>query len=297
MLSSNPARQAREALGARLREIRKDAGLTGRALAGLAGWHFTKVSKLEHGAQNASEDDVRIWCEHCHAHDQMSDLVATVRSIDTMYVEWRRQLASGTKRRQRESITFEAETKLFRVFEPLLIPGILQTAEYAETILSRLIEFHGLPDDIEAGVQARIERQQILYRGNHRFYIVIGQAALTLGVVDEDVLVGQLDRLLTLSSLARVHLAIIPARAKHGYLPVHGFWILDTREVLVETVSAEIKLTQPREVAVYARAFERMASSAVSGKQARVLITRALDELSIKSGDATSSNIVDLPSR
>ena len=191
MLSSNPARQAREALGARLREIRKDAGLTGRALAGLAGWHFTKVSKLEHGAQNASEDDVRIWCEHCHAHDQMSDLVATVRSIDTMYVEWRRQLASGTKRRQRESITFEAETKLFRVFEPLLIPGILQTAEYAETILSRLIEFHGLPDDIEAGVQARIERQQILYRGNHRFYIVIGQAALTLGVVDEDVLVGQ----------------------------------------------------------------------------------------------------------
>jgi transcriptional regulator with XRE-family HTH domain len=283
MPSSNPARQAREALGIRLREIRKDAGLTGRALAGLTGWHFTKVSKLENGVQNASEDDIRIWCEHCHAHDQTSDLVATVRSIDTMYVEWRRQLVSGTKRRQRESIHFEAETKLFRVFEPLLIPGILQTAEYAEAILSRMIEFHGLPDDIEAGVQARMERQQILYRGNHRFHIVIGQAALTLGVVDADVLVGQLDRLLTLSSLARVHLAIIPTRAKHGYLPVHGFWILDTREVLVETVSAEIKLTQSREVAVYARAFERMASSAVSGKQSRALITRALDELSTKS--------------
>lgn len=282
MSPANPARQAREALGARLREIRKDAGLTARAFAGLAGWHFTKVSKLEHGVQNASEEDIRIWCKHCHAHDQIADLIATVRSIDTMYVEWRRQLASGTKRRQRESIRFEAETKLFRVFEPLLIPGILQTAEYAKAILSQVIEFHGILDDIEAGVQARMERQQILYRGNHRFHIVIGQAALTLGVVNAGILAGQLDRLLTLSSLARVHLTIIPTGAKHGYLPLHGFWILDTREVLVETVSAEIKLTQSREVAVYARAFERMASSAVSGKQSRALIIRALDELSIK---------------
>jgi len=140
MSSANPARQAREALGVRLREIRKDAGLTARALADLTGWHFTKVSKLEPEVQNASEDDISIWCEHCHAHDQIADLVATVRSIDTMYVEWRRQLASGTKRRQRESIRFETETKLFRVFEPLLIPGILQTAEYAETILSRMID-------------------------------------------------------------------------------------------------------------------------------------------------------------
>lgn len=283
MSSANPARQAREALGVRLREIRKDAGLTARALADLAGWHFTKVSKLEHGVQNASEDDIRIWCMHCRARDQIADLIATVRSIDTMYVEWRRQLASGTKRRQQESIRFEAATKLFRVFEPLLIPGILQTAEYAETILSRMIEFHGLLDDVEAGVQTRMERQKILGRGNHRFHIVIGQAALSLGVVDAGVLVGQLDKLLALSSLPQVHLAIIPTRAKHEYLPLHGFWILDTREVLVETVSAEIKLTQPREIALYVRAFERMASSAVSGKESRALIARTIDKLSIKS--------------
>lgn len=262
MPSSNPARQAREALGVRLREIRNDAGLTGRTLAGLAGWHFTKVSKLEHGVQKASENDIRIWCEHCRAPDQISDLIATVRSIDTMYVEWRRQLASGVKRRQRESIRFEAETKLFRVFEPLLIPGILQTTEYAKAILSRIIEFHDLPDDIEAGVQARMQRQQILYRGDHLFHIVIGQAALTLGVAGADVLAGQLDRLLTLSSLARIHLTVIPTWAKHRYLPMHGFWILDAREVLVETVSAEIKLTRSREVAVYTKAFEHMASSA-----------------------------------
>src|SRR5690606_22919076 len=67
---SGQAQQAREALGARLREIRKDADLTGRALAALAGWQLPKVSKIEHGRQNASEDDIRVWCRSCHAEDQ-----------------------------------------------------------------------------------------------------------------------------------------------------------------------------------------------------------------------------------
>lgn len=276
---STPARQARESLGARLRDIRKDAGLTGRALATRAGWHYSLVSKIEHGTINISEQHVRTWCGVCGAEDQLGDLVAAVRSIDTMFVEWRRQLRSGTKRRQQQSVRFEAETRLFRVFEPLVIPGLLQTAEYATEILSRFIEFHNLPDDVEDGVQARLERQQILYRGDRRFHIVLCQAALTLGVVNSDVLGGQLDRLLTLSSLVRVHLGIVPTRADHRFLPLHGFWILDDREVLIETMSAEVKLTQPQESALYAKAFDRLAGSAVYGREATAFITQALEEL------------------
>jgi transcriptional regulator with XRE-family HTH domain len=277
---STPARQARESLGVRLREIRQSAGLSGRALAAQAGWHFTKVSKLEHGVLNASEQDVSTWCRICKADDQVLDLVATVHSIDAMFVEWRRQLRSGTKRRQRESIRFEAETQLFCVFEPLLIPGLLQTAGYAARLLGQFIEFHRLPDDLEDGVEARMERQQILYRGDHRFHMIFCQAALTLGVVETDVLIGQLDRLLALSALPRMHMGIIPTRAEHQFLPMHGFWILDGREVLVETISAEIKLTQPREIGVYVRAFDRLAASAVYGRDARILITEALAKLS-----------------
>jgi transcriptional regulator with XRE-family HTH domain len=281
---STPARQARETLGVRLRDIRRTAGLTGRALAAEAGWHFTKVSKLEHGVLSASEADVRTWCRICGADDQVLDLVATVHSIDTMFVEWRRQLRSGTKRRQKESVRFEAETKLFCVFEPLFIPGLLQTAEYAAQMLRRFIEFHGLPDDLEDGVAARMERQQILYRGDHRFHMVLCQAALTLGVVETDVVIGQLDRLLALSALPRIRLGIIPTRGRHQYLPLHGFWILDAREVLVETISAEIKLTQPGEIAAYLRAFDRLAASAVYGREARTLITDALGQLSDETG-------------
>lgn len=61
-VSTTPVRQVREALGARLREIRTDANLTGRALATVCEWHFTKISKLEHGTQAPSEKDIRTWC-------------------------------------------------------------------------------------------------------------------------------------------------------------------------------------------------------------------------------------------
>jgi transcriptional regulator with XRE-family HTH domain len=81
---STSTKRAREALGARLREIRQDANLTGRALASRCGWHFTKVSKVEHGTQNPSEDDLRAWCHACDAEDQVPDLIATVRAIESM---------------------------------------------------------------------------------------------------------------------------------------------------------------------------------------------------------------------
>ncbi|MFG1703695.1 helix-turn-helix domain-containing protein [Nonomuraea sp. M3C6] len=273
---STPARQAREAFGLRLREIRTDSGLTGRALAALAGWHYTKVSKLEHGVLKASEEDVRAWCRFCNAADQVAELIATVRSIDTMFVEWRRQLRSGTRQRQKESVRFEAETHLFRSFESCMVPGLLQTAAYAEAMLRQWTDFHDIPDDVEAGVAARMERQQILYRGDRRFHLIFSEQVLLLGVVEPDVLAGQLDRLLGMSVLPRVHMGIIPTRADHGYLPLHGFWILDTREVLIETFSAEVKLTQPKEIAVYAKAFEQLEKSAIYGRAARTLITNAL---------------------
>ncbi|MGH3839716.1 MAG: helix-turn-helix domain-containing protein, partial [Pseudonocardiaceae bacterium] len=128
---SNQAQLAREAFGARLRDLRKDAGLTGRALADLTGWQLSKISKIEHGKQNASEDDIRAWCRHGNAEDQILDLIATVRHIETMWLEWRRTLQTGVKVRQQRSLSLYRKTKTFRVYQPTVVWGTLQTAEYA----------------------------------------------------------------------------------------------------------------------------------------------------------------------
>lgn len=269
--------QAREALGHRLRDLRRDAGLSGRQLAERAGWHSSKVSKIEYGRQTPSEDDIRAWCQHTDAVDQVPDLIAAVRHIEAMYVEWRRMLGAGTKRRQHAAQRLEARTRLMRWYEPVLIPGILHTAEYAEAVMRRVIEFYRIPDDLDAGVAARMQRQQILYRGDHRFHFIIAQQALSTTVGNPDVMIGQLDRLLAVMSLARVRLGIVPTDADY-LVPTNQFIIYDNRLVQVETISAELTITPPREIALYATAFEALSQQALYGQAARSLITNALND-------------------
>lgn len=275
---SSTVHQAREALGHRLRDIRRDAGLSGVQLAGRAGWHSSKVSKIEYGKQTPSEDDIRAWCHHAGMNDQISDLIATVRHIEAMYVEWRRMLGTGTRRRQQASLELEAQTRLMRWYEPLLIPGILQTGEYAAAVIRKVIDFYQIPDDLDAGVAARMERQHVLYRGDHRFAFVIAHQALLTTVGGAAVMIGQLDRLLAVMSLPRASLGIIPARANYR-VPSNQFIMFDNRLVHVETVSAELTISQPREIVLYRKAFDELAQQAVYGQDARTLIASALDDL------------------
>src|SRR5690348_10389940 len=76
------AKPAIEALGVHLRDLRRDAALTGRQLAQQCGWLPSKVSKLEYGKQTPSEADIRDWCLACGFPSEIPDLLAAVRSID-----------------------------------------------------------------------------------------------------------------------------------------------------------------------------------------------------------------------
>ncbi|MFD8528432.1 helix-turn-helix domain-containing protein [Streptosporangium canum] len=107
---SHAVDQARRALSARLREIRLAAHLTGRDLGDLSGWHSSKVSRIEHGRQTPSESDISAWCRHCGADDQTGDLIASLRTIDEMYVEWRRMQRTGLQRLQRAAVPLYERT-------------------------------------------------------------------------------------------------------------------------------------------------------------------------------------------
>ncbi|MGQ0777529.1 MAG: helix-turn-helix domain-containing protein [Pseudonocardiales bacterium] len=278
-MSTTPVKQAREALGARLREIRTDANLTGRALAAVCEWHFTKISKLEHGAQAPSEQDIRAWCGACHAEAEIPDLIATVRAIESMYVEWQRHLRAGLKYVQTSSVPLYERTKLFRGYENTVIPGLFHTAEYAAAILRFWNEFLDLPGNVDEAVAVRMERQRVLYTGARRFAFVLEEQTLRTRVGGTDVMLGQLDRVLAVMSLPRVSLGIIPASGKRHCLAQGSFWIFDEERVEVEGVSAGLDITQPREIAVHAKAFALLQQSAVYGKAVRELIQQALTEL------------------
>jgi transcriptional regulator with XRE-family HTH domain len=273
------ADEARVSLGVRLRDIRRDAGLSGTRLAELCGWLSSKVSKIEHGRQTPSEDDLRAWCEHCHALVDLRDLIAAVRSIETQFAEWRRIIRGGIRRRQQASAAVYERTRLFRIYEPAVVPGLLQTREYAVAVLSTSVNFFRVPDDAEESATARLDRQRVLTHGDRHFHMLLGEQALRTNVGGAEVMAAQLEHLLAVLRLPRLRLGVIPIDAPYRVPLNNGFWIMDESLVQFDTYSAELSLIRPDEISVYSRAFERLAALAVYGTEARLVISVALARL------------------
>jgi hypothetical protein len=248
----------------------------------MSGWLSSKVSKIEHGRQTPSEEDLRAWCEHCGALDELPDLIAAVRSIETQFAEWRRIMRSGTRRRQQASAAVYERARLFRIYEPAVVPGLLQTRDYAVAVLLTFIDFVRAPQDAEAGADARLERQRVLTHADRGFHMVIGEQALRTNVGGDEVMIGQLEHLLDVLKLPRLRLGIIPMDAPYRVPLNNGFWIVDEALVQFDIYSAELSLIRPDEIALYGRAFERLAALAVYGAEARKIITGTLDRLRVK---------------
>ncbi|WP_406304906.1 helix-turn-helix transcriptional regulator [Streptomyces sp. NBC_00885] len=238
--------EAREALGQRLRELRRDASLNGKGLAEALGWPASKVSKIELGKQTPSEADISAWACACGAPDAASALTAALRNLETQYAEWRRQLRDGTKLRQQALAEVDATTRTIRAFENTWVPGLLQTPEYARCRLAEVVDLYGIVNDIDAGVQARMERQNALYQPGRRFHFVITEAVLRYGTAPRGVMAGQIDRLMSATSLPSVRLGIVPFGVRLPVSPLHGFWLFDNRIVMVETSPRRCVSRSPR---------------------------------------------------
>ncbi|WP_330228806.1 helix-turn-helix transcriptional regulator [Nocardia sp. NBC_00508] len=277
---SSSAQEARRALGARLRDLRKDAGLTGRELGEATGQHYTRVSKIENGVQAPTNRDIRVWCRICAAEDQIADLVATLRTVDSAYLEFRRESRAGMKRVLGAHTQKRYEqTRVFRIYEHNVIPGLFQTAEYSAAMLSFWIRFLDTPNDIEEAVAVRVERQRIIQRGGKRFVVVLEEQALRTWFGTAEVQAGQLGRLLELMALPNISLGIVPLMTERDAVASTGFWILDNDLVALETPTASIQVTQPAECHMYMRMFEVLRGAAVYGRDARELIVNVLTEL------------------
>jgi transcriptional regulator with XRE-family HTH domain len=278
---SSSARQAREALGARLRAVRTAAGLTARELAGTTGQHYTRVSKIENGVQAPTDADIRAWCRECRAEDEAPDLLASLRSVESAYKEFRRESRAGMKRVVGpHTPALYDRTTVFRIYEHNVVPGLLQTPAYSAAMLSFWTKFLEAPDDVEAAVAARMERQQVLYRRGTKFVVVLEEQALRTFFGTAETQLGQLDRLLSVMSLPSVSLGIVPLMTERVAVGSTGFWIFDEALVALETPTASIAVDRPGEVALYLRMFEALKGPARTGAAAREMILRVMGELS-----------------
>lgn len=281
--------EARNALGKRLRELRQQADLSGRQLAESLSWPASKISKMENGHQTPSDDDIRAWTRATGSASETAALLASLHTLEVQHAEWQRILRTGLRPRQNELAEWDQKTRFFRAFEASVIPGLLQTAEYARARFAEGIRRLNLPNDINDAVQGRIQRQEILYRPNKRFHFVLTEAALRFRLCAPGVMLGQLDRLVSLSALPNVRLGIIGFETQYAISPWHGFWIYDNDRVLVETFSAALDLRQPQEIELYANAFDQLAAVASYGRAGRAIITRVIDDLAPEAPDEDGS--------
>jgi transcriptional regulator with XRE-family HTH domain len=283
-VTTNPnsaAQKAKEALGVRLRELRKDAGLSGRQLAAATGWHFTRVSKIENGAQAPSTEDIRLWCVACRAEDHIPDLTAQARAINSMYVEFRRRTRAGMRQLALAAVPLYERTERFRIYEHHVVPGLFQTAPYMRAAFEYWTEFLGAPNDLDQTIAARMARQSVVYDGARTFAIVLEEAVLRTRFGSAETMAGQLDRLLSVMSLANVALGIIPSTATRNVVGATGFWIFDDKLVRLETPTASIEVSQPQETAMYRKMFDDLRRPAVYGKEARALIIQTQRDLNV----------------
>ncbi|MEV4757274.1 helix-turn-helix transcriptional regulator [Micromonospora sp. NPDC049559] len=271
----------RGALGAKLRELRAREGMSGVALAAQLGWVQSKVSRIETGRQLPTEEDVHAWAVATNAGPAIVDtLLGQLRLSRTEHLAWRRGATdAGQAGTQRSMLDLAAEATLVKNFEVGIVPGLLQTPDYARVRLAENVEFHGAPgDDLEDALLLRIQRQQVLYDRNKQFHFIVTESVLRALLCPVEVMRGQLDRLSALIGMTNVRFGVIPIGAYLPLAPLHGFVMFDDA-ITVETWAEEETLQTAADAERFSRIFEQLDRVARYGDEARELIAEAIRQL------------------
>jgi transcriptional regulator with XRE-family HTH domain len=265
----------RQRLGAELRRARELGGLSGRELAQRIGISQSKVSRAESGSTLLSMPQVAAWASATGASPDVADLLcALTEAAYTEVHNW------GTMFRDRPHIqgdiqSLEERARKILTFQPSVVPGLLQTAEYARRVFA-MFQPPYLEQEIPEVLAARLDRQVALFRARQRFDFLITEAALRWRPGPAPVLQAQLDRISSLSTLDNVSVGVIPLSAEAVTNTSHGFVLFEMMEhdesdamVLVDTIHANLVVNDPESVALYRTRWSLLEQMALHGDEAR----------------------------
>ncbi|MGH3630907.1 MAG: helix-turn-helix domain-containing protein [Sciscionella sp.] len=284
-MASPEPRSVRARLAMRLRELREATGTSGNAFAAHIGWQQSRVSKLETGVQLPTPDDLTTWFKATNARDDARrELVEMLKHARVEYSSWRHTYAShvGAAAAQDSIAERERDVAHTREFAPTMIPGLLQTAEYAREVLNSPSgpTAHGAAaEDIESMVAARIRRQDILYQQHRSAGFVLGEGALRYRFGAPETMTGQLDRLAVLAGLATVDLAVIPFATPLPAYPLGMFKLYGDTLAMVESLQGEQLAFDAQQIADFERCYELLRKSAIEGAEAIGFVRRVAAEL------------------
>ncbi|MFJ6667983.1 helix-turn-helix domain-containing protein [Streptomyces sp. NPDC091383] len=257
-------------LGSALRALRQASGMEAKTVARRAAMSGSKLSKIENGSVMPSVVDVEQVLTAIGVSEEVkAEYMSVARAAATEATAWRLYRRLGYHRKQQQIQAIESRTTLLRLFQPSLVPGLLQTPEYVRAVLGRK---NLGADQLARAVGARLARQSILYEPGRQLRFIVTESVLRWRIVPPLVMAGQLDKLISISRIPGVDFRVVPQTARQTDFPSHSFSIKDDRMVTVETVHAELAVTDPRDVALYVEKFEGFAAVAVSGDAMRSMV-------------------------
>jgi len=273
---NSPAVSRRE-LGTLLRTLRVQKGWTAEQVAERLMVSPSKVSRLETGQRGASARDIRDLCDLYEVDDEQRQHLVEL-AFEGKQRAWWQPLGMPYPR----YVGLEAEAASISDFGLGIMPGLLQTADYARgQVLAAVPRW--VPEEVERRVRSRITRQQRLFSEYPpRFEAVVDESVLHRVVGSPAIMRAQLERLLELSSLPHVTLRVIPYDA--GALPAgnNKFIILRFAQpivpdvVFIEGLTGDLYLEEPHDVETYSTTFRALAELAAGPDVTRDIITAVI---------------------
>ncbi|MGW4913868.1 helix-turn-helix domain-containing protein [Streptomyces sp. NPDC004270] len=271
-MQNGPAVRRRK-LGAELRTLRTDAGLTSGEAARLVGWHQSKVSRIETGASGVKPADVRLLLDaYGVIEGQLRELLLVLAgSEDTAgRHHWWHAYRGVLPPTYRDFISLESQASAMRTLETSVVPGLLQTPEYARAVTRAAVD--GLDDEaLDALVKVRLARQDVLR--NHpplELSAVLDEAVLRREVGGPGVMARQLERLVEAARLPQVRLQVLPFSAG-AHIGITGPFVIfsfpstsDLDVVVLDQLTSSLYLERKEDLQAYTEAFNTLQIHALS---------------------------------
>ncbi|MGW9307751.1 helix-turn-helix domain-containing protein [Saccharomonospora azurea] len=275
-MASNADTPRARALGAELRQARERVGLSQRGLAAKIGRASSHVNRWENGRLIPSEADTAQVLQVLDVQGaERSRLLELAR--DALDPDW---LAPGVDRQLAALTEYERTAERIVNVEPMLIPGLMQTYDYARHVMMAFGDTTGTAAE---RAQARVGRQHVLtYSSAPRVTAIIGEYAMRHPLCPDEVMVEQLQHLLKVSALDNVDLQIMPfARPVAAMLA--GPWTFiefaKTKPVVhLEQYKSSATITEEKTVAGYRDAVDTLCRSAMSPAESMQLIADAIEQ-------------------
>src|SRR3954454_5967263 len=207
--ASFPTRTPRQQLAAEIRRLREQAGLSQRKLAELTGIRQERISRLEDPDKSARTDPniIRKLVTACGAPAaDAAGLIELAKQAQTVSSLWEHTRPGGLARQQQQVADDEATATAIHAFQPALVIGLLQTADYMRHVFRLL----GTPD-IGTGITARLNRQATVFQDERRpLEFLMTEGALRWRPCPPATLITQLHHIANLMTLPNVTTGLIP---------------------------------------------------------------------------------------